>query len=543
MMPMPMLRLRLKSLSGEDAAVEVDMGVTVSELAGLVERRVGWAARGGGGVRSLVHKGKVILLRYSSSGPRPPPPSTRPLPQLGVESGDVLICVLGNSSARVRRCVPVRGLPADVWADIASHLVASAEDEGEGLRSLGRLACTASQFGLHKTFGEVPDGIWTLAQEGARRRLCSLPAYVQAWVPRRGCESWAVLLHEAQQLLAPLRFRNDGRQPLQREQLLAMLQSPQTVGSPRPFSLEIDDRDRSEYREVFVERPKRRRGPNREPSAARGYTEQMLLPPGEDRWVLSGGRKGAMDRWCVDEGVGIRRRCGIVKLASGHQLRRIMFSEYTLLRGDKFNPTEDRDGATIFEAYSDMRTEPELHVDYSEADTVAMVRCRPLGGAVHSHRWVGEALCRGRTMRAGRHYAEFTMVANGTQQTVPGAYLVGANFPCPKFGLVKDQPNSPCWLYAPHYHWHQPRRNYTVQPHLNNRLFTGSDRYLEWDGYVARPNGWVQDGDVFGLLLDCDEGTLELYYNRVRQGVLVSPGQQSGVKPLAGPLRWAVRFL
>ena len=56
-------------------------------------------------------------------------------------------------------------------------------------------------------------------------------------------------------------------------------------------------------------------------------------------------------------------------------------------------------------------------------------------------------------------------------------------------------------------------------------------RKSDWDG--ARG---AEVGDVIGLLLDLERGSLSVYINGTRLGVMVSSG-------LEGPLRWAVDML
>jgi hypothetical protein len=107
------LRLQLKSLSRQQVEVEVSAGATVPQLAKLVERTVSWAAAATGGVRSLVHQGKVLPLqhRQQQQQQQQQPPAGQQqgaaaqptLAELGVRSGDVLICVVGKPCSSKRK--------------------------------------------------------------------------------------------------------------------------------------------------------------------------------------------------------------------------------------------------------------------------------------------------------------------------------------------------------------------------------------------------------------------------------------------------------
>ena len=73
----------------------------------------------------------------------------------------------------------------------------------------------------------------------------------------------------------------------------------------------------------------------------------------------------------------------------------------------------------------------------------------------------------------------------------------------------------------------------------------------EWPGYEG---AW--EDDRIGLLLDMDKGTIEVYKNGARMGMMMRPGlavdedgavtdpadEERGtvIEPLAGPVRWAV---
>ena len=91
----------------------------------------------------------------------------------------------------------------DIFVLIAAELDA---------RMLGRLGCAAQRFWrpsvpdpAHK--GRAPAELWSVAEEGARRRLAAQGEQVRGWVCRGGVGgSWLRALGEAEKLQRPLRF-------------------------------------------------------------------------------------------------------------------------------------------------------------------------------------------------------------------------------------------------------------------------------------------------------------------------------------------------
>ena len=98
---------------------------------------------------------------------------------------------------------PLPFLGDDIFVLIAAELDA---------RMLGRLACTAPRFWrasvpdpTHK--GEGAPELWSVAEEGARRRLVAQGEQVRGWVCRGGVEgSWLRALGEAEKLQRPVRW-------------------------------------------------------------------------------------------------------------------------------------------------------------------------------------------------------------------------------------------------------------------------------------------------------------------------------------------------
>eukprot|EP01045_Picozoa_sp_COSAG04_P013789 COSAG04_NODE_997_length_8867_cov_22.280908_4_plen_291_part_00 len=100
---------------------------------------------------------------------------------------------------------PLPFLGDDIFVLIAAELDA---------RMLGRLGCAAQRFWrpsvpdpAHKADDPAPPELWSVAEEGARRRLCAQSEQVRGWVCRGGVGgSWLRALGEAEKLQRPLAF-------------------------------------------------------------------------------------------------------------------------------------------------------------------------------------------------------------------------------------------------------------------------------------------------------------------------------------------------
>jgi len=109
---------------------------------------------------------------------------------------------LRQAQAELGAALPFLG--DDIFVLIAAEL--------DGCRMLGRLACTAPRFWrksvadpTHK--GEGAPELWSVAEEGARRRLRAQSEQVRGWVSRETSGgSWLRALGKAEKLMAPLRF-------------------------------------------------------------------------------------------------------------------------------------------------------------------------------------------------------------------------------------------------------------------------------------------------------------------------------------------------
>ena len=102
---------------------------------------------------------------------------------------------------------PLPFLGDDIFVLIAAELDA---------RMLGRLGCAAQRFWrpsvpdpTHK--GRAPPELWSVAEEGARRRLAAQGEQVRGWVSRETSGgSWLRALGKAEKLQRPLRFTASG---------------------------------------------------------------------------------------------------------------------------------------------------------------------------------------------------------------------------------------------------------------------------------------------------------------------------------------------
>ena len=116
-------------------------------------------------------------------------------------SGTHLKWKLRQAEAELRASLPFLG--DDIFVLIAAELDA---------RMLGRLACTAPRFWRksvpdpdHK--GKTAPELWSVAEEGARRRLMAQGEQVRGWVSRQTSgDSWLRALRQAEKLMAPLAF-------------------------------------------------------------------------------------------------------------------------------------------------------------------------------------------------------------------------------------------------------------------------------------------------------------------------------------------------
>ncbi len=114
---------------------------------------------------------------------------------------ELVVGKVSMAIAKVQAALPFLG--DDIFALIAAEL---------DTRMLGRLGCTAQRFArpsvpdpAHQ--GRAPAELWSVPEEGARRRLCAQSEQVRGWVSRGGVGgSWLRALREAEKLQRPLRW-------------------------------------------------------------------------------------------------------------------------------------------------------------------------------------------------------------------------------------------------------------------------------------------------------------------------------------------------
>ena len=112
-----------------------------------------------------------------------------------------------QAEAELRASLPFLG--DDIFVLIAAELDA---------RMLGRLGCAAQRFWrpsvpdpAHTAEDAGAAELWSVAEEGARRRLAAQSEQVRGWVCRGGVGgSWLRALGEAEKLQRPLRFTARG---------------------------------------------------------------------------------------------------------------------------------------------------------------------------------------------------------------------------------------------------------------------------------------------------------------------------------------------
>lgn len=146
-----------------------------------------------------------------------------------------------------------------------------------------------------------------------------------------------------------------------------------------------------------------------------------------------------------------------------------------------------------------------------------------LPGAVatkESNDWQS-AVCADHVMTNGIHYVEVTICKQGNGIAFVG--VVGAGYQA--FSGDGAAKSTEGWMLG-------TRSGPLVHAGCISR----------WEGQPR--HGALKEGDVVGLLLDCGQRTLAVYFNRVRCGVMVKPGMKNSfgnsVATLSMPLRWAV---
>ena len=122
-------------------------------------------------------------------------------------SGTRLKWKLRQAEAELRASLPFLG--DDIFVLIAAELDA---------RMLGRLGCAAQRFWrasvpdpAHRAEEAGAPELWSVVEEGARRRLVAQGEQVRGWVSRETSGgSWLRALRQAEKLQAPLRWTARG---------------------------------------------------------------------------------------------------------------------------------------------------------------------------------------------------------------------------------------------------------------------------------------------------------------------------------------------
>jgi hypothetical protein len=170
------------------------------------------------------------------------------------------------------------------------------------------------------------------------------------------------------------------------------------------------------------------------------------------------------------------------------------------------------------------------------------------GGTTHAQQhFLQSAVCAGVDLRAGRHFLELTWV-NGPRPRNAAAPAVASPSVATALGLDEDQDEDDdpmlCGVCGPSF---DPTAQAGGAPSMVSNdptasLFSArSGRLRQWSGLHGSEvveQDWpgrqsVLIGDVIGLLLDLDEGSLAVYRNGERLGLMVRGG-------LVPPLRWCV---
>ncbi len=408
-------------------------------------------------------------------------------------------------------------LTDDVFIHIASWL---------DVRTLGRLAAVSSRFNARTMFTDrtrpgssSAPACWSLVNEGARLQLERSPAYVVAWVPR--------LVTCARCTLEQVANVNDEDDEDWRSDM---------------HEEDEDDEDEDLESEAIPEAPL--------------LTFHHEHCPAYDGQNLQGAKFNVVGCTCIqhwhNESFAAKRE-RISVADADHMLQ--CTAEAGLHGAEearKLFLASPESCHTIQVPHQAVEKPSGSESTWLELLAEALILQSPLrfthGGqgivlredctfAVNNSPEVQSAVCGSGVMRAGKHYAEFTIATEGchTVQGVPYVKVkmgvVGASFdPRDRFF---------CQIFTL-----QPRVAYTS---ADGHMFCGySGRYRHGRGdrpYECRSRelqtdwpgcpGSVRPGDVIGLLLDVDAGSLDVYLNGTRCGRMIVSG-------LTQPLRWAV---
>lgn len=381
------------------------------------------------------------------------------------------------------------GAGDDVWCRIASVL---------SVTSLGRLACVERRFS-HANAIYLK---WSIIDEGSRHQIeyhFARAPHTRGWIPRRPNEHWLNLLHELNRLRARTLF-----DPL-RTSVDVLINTGSTADGSSGL-WKVGDEVSVFLPEVFL--------PEDELQDAEWGDAVLLSVP----CTLHPAHSPFLNLWEV-------------QTVSDDEIKRCTASEIR------------------------QRVHPDL--------TWAMC---------HSHG--PQAAVTEVPMRAGRHYAEFTQLDGGwpgTEQDEDGLGemsgtamgVVGAGFiVTERRDRTSFSNGRPCASESQHGWMFQTCEDGgdvgvgEMGHNLGSTTPSGSYREtpesacLTWPGkptdFTDRGGRSLSDGDVVGLLLDVDKGSLAVYLNGIRCGIMMQKGglfknHKGGVPAdLKPPLWWAV---
>ncbi len=162
------------------------------------------------------------------------------------------------------------------------------------------------------------------------------------------------------------------------------------------------------------------------------------------------------------------------------------------------------------------------------------------------------AVVAGMPMRAGRHYAEFTLVDTGwpgTERDQDGLEEVsgtGMGVVGPAFNPMAAGRWGPAWGTSAKSSEQGWMFQICDDGESQDSRLCHNDRYLRWPGMPEFSSRQLSEGSVIGLLLDVDKGSLAVYHNGTRCGLMMQRGgrfkDRDGAVPadLVAPLWWAV---
>ena len=131
-------------------------------------------------------------------------------------------------------------------------------------------------------------------------------------------------------------------------------------------------------------------------------------------------------------------------------------------------------------------------------------------------------------MTAGVHFATFTIEKSGSSMYI-GVVRDRPEDEISRRDRTEDAPDSPDMPHDWLIETHPDRGSGKLECRNVNDTPTGR---ASWPGMMKR--GDVKTGDVVGLLLDIEQGTLAVYLNGERRGLMVQPGMTMACRHVGG---------